>query len=250
MCVRRKARRFEVGRQPDLQHVDFFFGRAESLRVRAAQRHQRRVETVPDSGIGVAAPARIDRHARNPRQVRQRRHVHDRHARHPGLCHRVEQLAYAGRTILGLLHRQRHQVVVRGPDRAWKVGGKLARQLARVDLDQPVAAFDRHAHPSAFLVDQLGLGREAYELDRVSREQKLGRQEGAVRGAQDENLVGGFHDVKYSPAGRKTSLLRSVPDFMLQCRNSANRMGRCSCLSRVPRTPPSALASRLNSPRS
>src|SRR5437879_9658350 len=48
--IRRKAGRLEIGRQPDLQHVQLFFRRAESLRIRAAQGHQRGVEAVPDRG--------------------------------------------------------------------------------------------------------------------------------------------------------------------------------------------------------
>ena len=53
---------------------------------------------------------------------------------------RVEQLAHAGGAVLRLLHREHHQVVLGRIDRAGHVGGELARQLARIDLDQAFAA--------------------------------------------------------------------------------------------------------------
>ena len=56
MRRRLEPRRLEVRRQPHLQHVDFLVGRAECLRIRAAQRHQRRIEGVPDRRVGVAVP--------------------------------------------------------------------------------------------------------------------------------------------------------------------------------------------------
>ena len=91
MCLRIEARGLEVGRQPHLKHVDLFVGRPERLRVGAAKRHELRVEGIPDACVGVAAPTRRDVDARNTCEVRQRRHVHDRHAGNPGIGHRIAQ---------------------------------------------------------------------------------------------------------------------------------------------------------------
>jgi len=49
-----ESRHLEVGGQRDLQHVDLFIRRPKGLRVRAAQRHQSRIEFLPDGGISVA----------------------------------------------------------------------------------------------------------------------------------------------------------------------------------------------------
>ena len=50
-----EARRLEVGRQGDLQHVDLLVRRADRLRVGAAQRQPAGLEIGPDAGVGVAA---------------------------------------------------------------------------------------------------------------------------------------------------------------------------------------------------
>ena len=65
------------------------------------------IEIVPHAGVGVAGLQRVGGEAGDALQIGQRRHVHDRHARHPRLRHRVEQFAHAGRAVLRLLHRQR-----------------------------------------------------------------------------------------------------------------------------------------------
>ena len=96
VCVGFEARRLEVGRQPDLQDVDLFFRRAERLGIGAAQRHELRVEAVPDGGIRVALPYFLQRHAGDARQVGQRRDVHDGHAGQFGFGHRLQQFAHAG----------------------------------------------------------------------------------------------------------------------------------------------------------
>ena len=125
------------------------------------------------------------------------------------LRHRVEQLAHAGRAILRLLHRQRDQIVVGRIDRAGAGGRQLAGQLARIDLDQAVAALDRHAHAGAFLVDQLRLGGQADQLDRVPGEQQFGRQQRAVRRPQDDNPVRRVHR-KLPRVGQQTVRRRRV----------------------------------------
>ena len=186
-----EARRFEVGRQPHLQHVDFFFRRTESLRVGAAQRHELRIEAVPHrrhrcSSSRMALASRPGMRF----EVRQRRHVHDRHARHLGFGHRIEQLAHAGRAILRLLHRQRDEIVVGRIERRGAAGGQFARQLARIDFDQPFAALDRHAHDGAFVVDQIRFGGQADQINIMPGERELGAEQRAVRRAHDQNFVG------------------------------------------------------------
>jgi hypothetical protein len=54
----------------------------------------------------------------------------------PGPGDGVEQLAHAGRAVLRLLHRQRHQVVGLRIDALRSARGQLAGQRLRVDLDQ------------------------------------------------------------------------------------------------------------------
>ena len=103
-------------------------------------------------------------------------------------------------------------------------GAQLAGQLARMDLDQAFAALDRHAHDGAFLVEQLGLGRRADELYVVPAEEQLGREQRAVRSAEDQDVMTSFHDVKLSPALWKARVPsadfgcnRRCRNFMLRC---------------------------------
>ena len=68
-----------------------------------------------------------------------------------------------GAAVLRLLHGQCDEIVFGRIDACRSAGGHLARQLARIDLDEPVRALDRHAHPEAFAVDQVRLGGKAYQ---------------------------------------------------------------------------------------
>ena len=49
-----EARRLEIGRQADLQHVLRLSLRPEGLGVRAGEAHQAGLESVPDARVGVA----------------------------------------------------------------------------------------------------------------------------------------------------------------------------------------------------
>ena len=126
-----ETRRLEVGRQRHRQHVDLVVRHADRLRVRAAQRQAAGIEVRPHAGVGEAVVQRVGVQAGDALQIRQRRHVHDRHAGLPRLRHRVEQFAHAGRAVLRLLHRQRNEIVVGRVDAGRTGGGHLARQLAR-----------------------------------------------------------------------------------------------------------------------
>ena len=100
-----------------------------------------------------------------------------------------QQLAHAGRAVLRLLHGQADQVEVSGIHVARARGGDPAGQLARIDLDLLRAASNGHAHAKALAVDQVRFGRQAHELHLVPREQQLGCEQGAVGGAQDQDLA-------------------------------------------------------------
>ena len=184
-----EARHLEVGRQRHLQHVDLLVRRADRLRVRAAQRHGRGIEAVPHGGIGIGGLQRVIVQAGDALHVGQRRHVHDRHAGHARLRDRIEQLAHAGRAILRLLHGEADEIVVLRIDAGGAAGGDLARQLARVELDRILAAPDRQADAEALRVDQVGLGRKAYEMELMAAEQELGGQKRPVGRAHDQDVV-------------------------------------------------------------
>jgi hypothetical protein len=185
-----EPRRLEIGRQRDQQKIDLFAGRTDRLRVGAAQRQKPRLEIVPDIGVGVAGAQRLGRQPRDPLQIREGRHVHDRHARHARPCHGVEQLAHTRRAVLRLLHRQHDKIVIGRVDRRRPGGFEVPRQFARVELDRLAAAAHRQPHPRPVAVERLDLGREANQRDPVAAEQKLGRQQRTVRCAHHQDVVG------------------------------------------------------------
>ena len=132
----------------------------------------------------------IDVETGDARQIGQRRHVHDRHARHLGARRGVEQLAHAGRAVLRLLHPQHDEVVILGVDVAGAGGLEAARQFARVEIDRGRAAADRHPHMRAVAVERLDLVRQANHRDLVAAEQQLDRQQRAVGGPHHQHVVG------------------------------------------------------------
>ncbi len=82
-----------------------------------------------------------------------------------------------------------------GFDRGRAGGGELAWELLRVELDQVLAAPDRQPHPDAVLVDRIGFGGQADQLDAVAAEQELGSQQRSVGRAQKQDVVSARHDV-------------------------------------------------------
>ncbi len=144
---------------------------------------------IPHAGVGIGGLQRVIVEAGNPLHVRQRRHVHDRHARHLRGRHGIEQFADAGRAVLRLLHGEPDEVVILGIDAGRAPGRHLARQLARIDLDRLLAAADRKTDTKPLGIDQVGLGGKADEMDRVSAEQDLGRQQRPVGGPHDQYFV-------------------------------------------------------------
>jgi hypothetical protein len=162
-----EARRLEVGRQAHLQHVDLLLGRAESLRIRAAQRHQFRIEAVPDARHRCSSRAqRVDvEPGMRARYGSGGMFMIDMHGTF-GLRHFVEQLAHAGRAVLRFLHGERDEIEIGGLEGAWCRRPPACRAALRIDLDQSLAALDRHAHDGAFGVDQVRFRRQADELHR------------------------------------------------------------------------------------
>jgi hypothetical protein len=84
---------------------------------------------------------------------------------------------------LRLLHRERDEIVIGRVDVGGAGGRELARQFARVELDWLLAATDRQAHPGAFGVERLDLGREADHRDLVTAKQQLRGQQRPVGSA-------------------------------------------------------------------
>ena len=179
----------EIGRQGDLQHIDLLAGRPDGLRVRAAQGQVPGLEIVPDARIGIGGFECVGLQPGDALQIRQGRHVHDRHAGHPGPRHRVEQFANPRGAVLRLLHRQRDEIVVLRVDVARAGSGELARQFSRVELDRLPSASDRQPYSGAVVVERLHLGREAHHRYLVAAEQQLCCQEGAVGSAHGQDVV-------------------------------------------------------------
>ena len=187
-----EARDLEVGRQGDLQEVDLLLGRPDRLRVGAVQRDALGVEAVPYRGVGVGGLELVAVEAGNAPQVGQRRHVHDRHARHLRLADRIQQLAHAVDAILRLLHGEPDQVVVGRVDARHAARGHLAGQLFRIEQHRVLAAADRQADLEALLVDQVGLGGQADEMDGMAAKQHFRGQQRAVGRPQQQDLVSHF----------------------------------------------------------
>ena len=95
---------------------------------------------------------------------------------------------HAARPIAGEAHGQPDEIVV-GRVRARRAAGcHLAGQLARIDLDRVFAPADRHAHPKALGIDQVGLGRQADQVHGMSAEQDFGGEQRAVGRAHDHDF--------------------------------------------------------------
>ena len=190
--VRFEAGGPEVRRETDLEHVGLFLRGAEGLRVRTAKGDVGGIERVPHGGIGVAGAERLDVETGDPREVRERRHVHDRHAGDPGPGHRVEELAHPRRAVLGFLHREGDEVEIRGVRFPGGGARQAARELAGIDLHEVVPTLHRHPYPLPFPVDELGFVGEADEGRGMARRAELDAEQRPVRGAHDHDVVHPF----------------------------------------------------------
>jgi hypothetical protein len=184
-----EARGLEVGGQAHLQDVAGLLGRAERLGIGTAEGDEARVELVPGRGIGVAVGEDRGVDPGNAREVGRRRHVHDREARHARPCRGLQQLAHARQPVLRFLHRQHGEIEAA---RVHTVGGRgrnAPRHRARPDLDQALASLYRHAHDDALGIDELRGGRAADEHDVVPGEGHPGTHQGAIGGAENQDLA-------------------------------------------------------------
>ena len=198
-----EARHLEIGRQRDLQHIDLLARRADRLRVGAAQRQAARLEIVPHRGVGERRLQPVGVETGDALQIGQRRHVHDRHARHPARRDRVEQFAHARRAVLRLLHRQRDEVEIGRLDVAGTGGAQAARQHFRPQLDRLLAAAHRQPDDRALAVERLDFGRKADHRDLMVAEQQLGGEQRPVGRPHDQHIVSGHGVSPGEAAGRK-----------------------------------------------
>jgi len=90
---------------------------------------------------------------------------------------------------LRLLHGEGYEIVIGRLDLGRQRRGQLARQLARIDLDQPFSTLDGHAYAGTLLVDQVGLRGKTNEPYRVPGEQQLDRQQRTVGSAENQNFA-------------------------------------------------------------
>jgi hypothetical protein len=108
---------------------------------------------------------------------------------------RREQLAHARRAVLRLLHREHDEVVAVGAKVGRDRRRQLARQVARVDLDELVASLERDPDPRAVRVERLDLGGQAGERDRVPGRDQLDGEQRPVGRAQAEHLPRNRHSI-------------------------------------------------------
>ena len=172
-----------------MKHVGGLFRRTEGLRIGRTQRHQSRLEPLPYRRVGVGFLQVHFRQRRDPLEIGQRRHVHDRQARQPRRCDLDHQHADGVVGVLRLLHRKADQIVTREIDILRRGRGQFAGQIARKDraVHRLVAQLD--AHFGAVAVDQVRRLPAANQRHVVTGHQKLRRQQGAVGGPEDQNVA-------------------------------------------------------------
>ena len=114
-----------------MQDVGGLLGRAEGLRVWRAERHQFRVETVPDAGIGKCGLQRLGVEAGDALQKRKRRHVHQGEAGPLRRGDLDQKRADRVNHILRLLHGENHEIVALGIDGFRHLRIQTAGQILR-----------------------------------------------------------------------------------------------------------------------
>ena len=192
---------FEVGRQSDQQFVGLAVRWANRLRIRAVERDLFRIDGIPDTRIGVGRLQRLVVETGDALDVRQRRHVHNRHAGHARFTDRVQQFANAGRAVLRLLHTQADQIILLRIDAGRRTCGHLAWKLSRFQQHRVFATAHRKLNLEALGIDEVGLSRKADEMNGMTAEQKLRGQQRAVGRAHQKNVVGRH----YAPPGKRVA---------------------------------------------
>ncbi len=160
-----------------MQHVRRFFRRAESLRIGRAQRDQPRLEPLPYRGVGIGLVQVRFRQRRNPLEIGQRRHVHDRKTGQPCFGDPDHQNLDRMVGVLRLLHRKTDQVIAGYFDVGRRDRVKRPGQVAREDraVRRLVAQLD--ANFGAVAIDQFGGVLAADQGHVVTGHQKLCRQQ-------------------------------------------------------------------------
>jgi len=100
------------------------------------------------------------------------------------------QLAHAIGAVLRFLHAQDDQVEGGRIDTVGRRGGQVARQPARIYLDQPFDAAHRERDADALAGDQVGRATGADQSHGVPRHQQAGGKQGTVRGSEDQDAAG------------------------------------------------------------
>ena len=189
MRLIRKCRCLEVCRQPDMKDIRRLFRWPEGLRIGRAQRHQSRLEPLPYLGIGIGLFQVHFRQRRDPLEIGQRRHVHDRKTRQLRLGDLDHQDPDRVVGVLRFLHGKTDQVVTGNVDvrRRGRVQGP--RQIAR--QDRPVHRFvtQLDANFGTVAIDEFCGLLPANQGHVVTRHQQLRRQQGAIRGSKDQDVT-------------------------------------------------------------
>ena len=172
-----------------MQNIRRLFRWTEGLRIGRAERHKARLEPVPYRGVGVGLLKLHFRKSRDPFEIRQRRHVHDRKTRQFCLGDLDHQNLDRVVGVLRFLHRKANQIITGRID----VGGldrvQDARQVAREDrpVGRLVAQLD--ANFGAVAIDEFCRLLPANQGHVVTRHQEFCRQQRAVRGPKDQNVT-------------------------------------------------------------
>src|SRR5207249_11507532 len=87
------------------------------------------VKFLPDFRRRISGLKQFGIYPRNAPHIGKRRHVHDRHTRHPRCRHGVHKLPHSGRSILGLLHRKTDEIIFARVDVRRSRGRRSAGQV-------------------------------------------------------------------------------------------------------------------------
>ena len=137
-----------------MQDIRRLFRRAEGLRIRRAERHQSRFEPFPYLGVGIGLIEVHVRQPRNPFEIGQWRHVHDRKTRQIRLGDFDHQNPDRMVGVLRFLHGKSNQIITGKVD-VWGRGRvHLARQVAREDRTMSRLVTQLDANFSTIAIDE------------------------------------------------------------------------------------------------
>ena len=160
-----------------MKDIRRLFRRAEGLRIGRAERHQSRLEPFPYQGIGIGLLQVHVRQCRDPLEIGQGRHVHDRKTRQLRLGDLDHQNPDRMVGVLRLLHRKPDQIITGKVDIGGRGRVQFAGQVAREDrpVHRLVAQLD--ANLGTVAIDEFCRLLPANQGHVVTRHQKLCRQQ-------------------------------------------------------------------------